>query len=122
MARTKQGTGEPVEYINLETGEKVGAYAGTEQDKVYRDDPDFDIVGRRPSTANKEEAAKASIEGDGSEPPAKVDPNEHSRPELNQLATEAGVESPESLDNKGAVADAINAAREEAAKASIEGE
>jgi hypothetical protein len=140
MARKTRPSDEANEYIYIDGETTASAYVGTEQDKVYRSDPDWTPVGqntpppekegvaeatphsgktesenRRPTT--EEEAAKASTEEAGP-----VAPNEHSRTELNELATAAGVDNPEALDNRGAVADAINAARAEAAKASTEEE
>jgi hypothetical protein len=120
MARNKQTPGGVHEYVHIDTEETIGAYVGTELDKVLRDDPDYERVSRR--AAGREAAAKAAEASTEEDAPVLVDPNEHSRPELNELASEVGVEYPETLDNKGAVADAINAARAEAAEASTEEE
>jgi hypothetical protein len=110
MARRNQSTGKPVEYVNLETGEHVGAYAGTEQDKVYRDDPDYDIVGRRPSAPSKV-AAATTEDGEGDR--KSVDLDGLSRADLDALAVEKGVENPGDLPNKDAVKAAIAAATTE---------
>lgn len=102
MARS-QTSGEVHEYVNIDTGATAGAYAGTEQDKVLRDDPDYERVTRRAAAKAAAEAA-ARDDGDGEEMP---DLSSLDREQLNELAAGRGVEDPASLPNKDAVREAI---------------
>lgn len=122
MARSKQVSTEANEYVNVD-GVTASAYVGTEQDKVYISDPDWSPVGKHTPPPEKEGVADATphsgkTESEGRRPtpeeeaaetPAEVSAADHSREELDALATAAGVESPGDLPNKGAVAEAINA-------------
>jgi hypothetical protein len=92
------------EYVNA-GGETRGAFAGTEQDKVYASDPDWTPVGK--STPATE--TPAGSESKGSPDDNGTDIDSLSRDELNALAAEKGVENPEELPNKGAVKEAIKA-------------
>jgi hypothetical protein len=47
MTRNTEASPKAPEYRNKETGETVGAYAGTELDKVYAKDADYEVVGDR---------------------------------------------------------------------------
>lgn len=89
------------EYVNAD-GETRGAFAGTEQDKVYASDPNWTPVG-------KGSPATETPAGSGSPEDAGTDLDSLSRDELDALATEKGVDNPEELPNKGAVKDAIQA-------------
>jgi hypothetical protein len=102
MARVKRASGEASEYRNKATGETVGAYAGTEQDKVYAKDEDYERV----SGTTEPEATSDDGEGggDGEQP---VDLDGLSRDQLNALAAERGVSDPADLPNKDAVKAAI---------------
>jgi hypothetical protein len=107
MPRIKRTSEEVTEYRNTATGETVGAYAGTEQDKVYAKDEDYELItGSTPTPA----ATTEDEEGDGDQP---VDLDGLSRDALNELATEKGVENPDDLPNKDAVKAAIAAATTE---------
>lgn len=106
------------EWVNAD-GETAGAYLGSEFDKAFASNPDWELVKGSATTAPAEEVPETSDDSTEGEV-TKVDPSEHSREELNQLATEAGIEDPAELANKGAVADAINAKRAEATTAPAE--
>jgi hypothetical protein len=95
------------EWINAD-GETAGSYLGTEFDKAFASNPDWELVKAEASTAPAEEERSV------------VDASDYSRDELNQLAQEAGIEDPAALDNKAAVAEAINAKRAEASTAPAE--
>lgn len=111
MARSKQASEEVNQYRNKGTGETVGAYVGTEQDKVYAQDPDFEVVGKRTTNvetpaeeAPTEETGKSHSEG------GRIHESElegKSRDELNDIARDAGVENPEGFANKAEVTTAI---------------
>lgn len=105
MARKNQTSTEVNEYVNKVTGETVGAYVGTEQDKVYANDADYEPLGK-PRPAHEEQAASG---GSKEEPngTGTSDMEGLSRDELNALATEHGVENPEGLANKDEVKKAI---------------
>lgn len=98
------------EYINAD-GETRGAFAGTEQDKVYASDPDWTLAGKgSPATETPAGSESAgSPDGDGTVGEQAPDLDSLSRDELNALAAEKGVENPEELPNKGAVKEAIKA-------------
>lgn len=136
MPRKQRASTEANEYINVD-GVTASAFVGTEQDKVYISDPDWSPVGKHTPPPEKEGVAEATphsgktesegrrptTEEEAAETPAEVvlvDPKDHDRPELNKLAEEAGVEDPGEFPNKGAVAEAINAARTKAAETPAE--
>jgi hypothetical protein len=112
MARSNEASPEANEYVNKVTGETAGAYVGTEQDKVYASDPDFEPVGERSTAVETpaeepvpdEKTGKSRSEGGRLH---ESELKDKSRDELNTLAAEAGVENPEGFANKGEVITAI---------------
>jgi hypothetical protein len=98
------------EYINAD-GETRGAFAGTEQDKVYASDPDWTPVGKSTPATETPAGSKSTGSPDdyGTDGKQTSDLDSLSRDELNALAAEKGIEEPEDLPNKAAVKDAIKA-------------
>lgn len=86
------------EYVNEATGETAGAFVGSAMEEAFESNADWKL-------ADGHAAADTADQTDV------IDPDNHSRDELNELAKEAGVEGAEAMPNKPAVADAINAAR-----------
>jgi hypothetical protein len=114
MARKNTASEEVNEYRHRETGETLGAYVGTEQDKVLAKDEHYEVVGKRtPSpeeTTPEGEPAPTPQSGKSRSEGARLraeDLEGKSREELNDLATEAGVENPEGYANKDEVKTAI---------------
>jgi hypothetical protein len=112
MARTRKlAEGESNQYKNQATGETVGAFAGTELDRVYAKDPDYTVVGNHTAPPEKEGVEDATphsgkTKSDGGRTHAS-DLEGLSRDELNALALEKGVENPSGFANKGEVETAI---------------
>lgn len=109
MARSKT-EGESREYVHIDTEETLGAYAGSALDKVLRDDPDYERVSRR--AAGRAVAEKVAVhygdEGDGEPDDIEIpDLSGLDRTQLDELASEKGVEDPAGLPNKDAVKAAI---------------
>jgi hypothetical protein len=114
MARKTRPSEEANEYIYIDGETTASAYVGTEQDKVYRSDPDWSPVGTPTLPPEEEGMASATphsgkTKSDGGRTHA-ADLEGLSREDLNALATEKGVENPEGFANKDEVKTAILAA------------
>jgi len=114
MARNKRTSDEVNEYRHKETGETQSAYVGSELDKVLAKDGDYEVVGTRTpapeETAPAGEPAPTPQSGKTKSDGGRTTPEDlegKSRDELNDLATEKGVENPEGFANKDEVKTAI---------------
>jgi hypothetical protein len=113
MAKQKTST-EVNEYRHTETEETLSAYVGSELDKVLLKDPDYEVVGERtpapeettPEGEPEPTPQSGKTRSDGGRVTA-ADLEGKSRDELNDIATEAGVENPDGFANKGEVTKAI---------------
>jgi hypothetical protein len=112
MARTRKlADGESNQYKNEVTGETVGAFAGSELDRVYAKDPDYTVVGNHTPPPEKIGVAEATPHsGKTKSEGARTHPSDLeglSREELNALALEKGVTNPDGFANKDEVRTAI---------------
>jgi hypothetical protein len=104
------------EYEHLISGERAGAYVGTERDDAFQSDVHWKLVGgpevSGPRTVDPADPrSPRDLEVTPDEAPetegGETDVDKMSRDELNELAESLGVEDPASLGNKQEVKDAI---------------
>ncbi|HSC20597.1 MAG TPA: hypothetical protein VLC07_02615 [Solirubrobacterales bacterium] len=114
MARTKRTSDEVNEYRQKETGETQSAYVGSELDKILAKDADYEVVGERTPAPEEGtppgEAPPTSQSGKTKSDGGRTTPGDLkrlSRDELNELATEKGVENPQGFANKDELKTAI---------------
>ncbi len=114
MAKQTQVSEKINEYRHTPTGETQSAYVGSELDKVLATDPDYEAVGEHtlppevttPEGEPEPTSQSGKTRSDGGRLTV-ADLEGKSRDELDDLATEAGVENPEGFANKDEVKTAI---------------
>jgi hypothetical protein len=114
MPRKTRTSDEVNEYRHIATGDTLGAYVGSEQDKVLARDTDYESVSKR--TPAPEESTP---EGEPDPTPQtgksrsdggrihESDLEGKTREDLDKIASEAGVENPEGFPNKTELTKAI---------------
>jgi hypothetical protein len=110
------------EYEHLITGERAGAYVGTERDDAFQSDVHWKLVDgpevTDPRTADPADPRSPGRRAEPDDVPAtegdgETDIEKMSREDLNALAESLGIEDPANLANKQEVKDAIAEAQAE---------
>lgn len=100
---TNSNTVERREFVNGQTGETQGCYAGSELESALVRDPDWAPAKSDPGSERDGQSEKGSVVPD--------ELGSLKREQLNDIAHQLGVDNPEGLSNKDEVIDAINQAR-----------